>query len=108
MDLARGRARELERQAAGQRRDPQACSAHEALAPGLALERANGERADQADQRSGPGAEHDDRRDLDRRGQGEALAIELRQELIVRALKELGEEKSSGEQGKGAQGRHGP
>ena len=68
----------------------------EALAPGLALERANGERADHADQRRRPGAEHDDRRDLDRSGQGEALAIELRQELIVRALKELSDEKCSG------------
>ena len=100
-------ARELEGEAAGQCCDAEACTARQALAPRLALERADGERADQADQSSWPGAEHDDCRDVHRCGQGKALAIELRQELVVRALKELGEEESSGKQGERAQGRHG-
>jgi hypothetical protein len=94
--LPRGRARELKGEAAGQCCHSQACTTHQALAPRLALERADGERADQADQRSRPGTEHDDGRDVYRCGQGEALAFELRQELIVRALKELGEQKSGG------------
>ena len=107
VDLSRGRAGELEGEAAGQGCGPQACSAPEGPAPGLALEGADRERADHADQGRRPGAEHDDRRDVNRCGEGEPLAFELRQELIVRALKELGEEESSGKQGERAQGRHG-